>query len=255
MVASFDIWTVATGPRLARIMKRRPCGRLMAFAPLVPLSGRGVLVLLLLGSLVGLRGQQPPAQPQPPPAPAPPEQQRPTFRAGANLVRVDVSVVDHHGEPVSGPDQGRLRGPRGQRPADGRDLQVHAGDAASRRPTTICRCRFGRPSTRRPRPRGTTFACSSSSGTSTTSRRCARPSSGARSLTDFVRNAFGPTDLVALMDPLTPLDAIRFTRDRQALADKVHTLQGDSASICRRAARWKRRRCRWRATSRSCVRR
>ena len=49
---------------------------------------------------------------------------------------------------------------------------------------------------------------------------------GREALTDFVRNAFGPTDLVALMDPLTPLDAIRFTRDRQALADKVHTLQG-----------------------------
>ena len=28
------------------------------------------------------------------------------------------------------------------------------------------------------------------------------------------------------MDPLTPLDAIRFTRDRRALADKVHNLQG-----------------------------
>ena len=45
-------------------------------------------------------------------------------------------------------------------------------------------------------------------------------------LMNFVQFAFGPTDLVALMDQLTPTDAIRFTRDRRALADQVHKLQG-----------------------------
>jgi VWFA-related protein len=45
-------------------------------------------------------------------------------------------------------------------------------------------------------------------------------------LTNFVQFAFGPTDLVALMDQLTPADAIRFTRDRRALADEVHKLKG-----------------------------
>ncbi len=38
--------------------------------------------------------------------------------------------------------------------------------------------------------------------------------------------AFGPTDLVAIMDPLTPSSAIEFTRDRRALADQVHRLEG-----------------------------
>ena len=38
--------------------------------------------------------------------------------------------------------------------------------------------------------------------------------------------AFGPTDLVAVMDPLTPSSAIEFSRDRRALADRIHTLQG-----------------------------
>ena len=42
----------------------------------------------------------------------------------------------------------------------------------------------------------------------------------------FVQPAFGPTDLVALMDQLTPTDAIRFTRDRRELADQVHKLRG-----------------------------
>ena len=38
--------------------------------------------------------------------------------------------------------------------------------------------------------------------------------------------AFGPTDLVAIMDPLLPTDAIRFTRDRRALSDQIHKLRG-----------------------------
>src|SRR4029453_5979360 len=44
--------------------------------------------------------------------------------------------------------------------------------------------------------------------------------------THFVLEAFGPTDLVALTDQLTPVDALRFTRDRRALADQVHLLRG-----------------------------
>ena len=38
--------------------------------------------------------------------------------------------------------------------------------------------------------------------------------------------AFGPTDLVAIMDPLTPSSAIEFSRDRRALADRIHKLEG-----------------------------
>jgi VWFA-related protein len=45
-------------------------------------------------------------------------------------------------------------------------------------------------------------------------------------LTKFVLEAFGPTDLVAFMDPLTTLDSIRYTRDRRTLAEQVHKLRG-----------------------------
>ena len=45
-------------------------------------------------------------------------------------------------------------------------------------------------------------------------------------LTEFVRTAFGPTDLVGIMDQLTTVDSIRFTRDRLELADQVHALKG-----------------------------
>ncbi|HET7220019.1 MAG TPA: VWA domain-containing protein, partial [Vicinamibacterales bacterium] len=46
------------------------------------------------------------------------------------------------------------------------------------------------------------------------------------SLMQFVRSAFGPTDLVAFMDPLTPIDAIAFTRDRLELFEKTRRLVG-----------------------------
>ncbi len=45
-------------------------------------------------------------------------------------------------------------------------------------------------------------------------------------LTKFVSTAFQPTDLVALMDQLTPTDAIRFTRDFKDLALDVKKLRG-----------------------------
>ena len=45
-------------------------------------------------------------------------------------------------------------------------------------------------------------------------------------LENFVQFAFGPTDLVALVDQLTPADAIRFTRDRRLLAEQVHKMKG-----------------------------
>ena len=47
-------------------------------------------------------------------------------------------------------------------------------------------------------------------------------------LTQFVRTAFGPTDIVGFMDPLTPIDAIKFTRDRLELAEQVRKLVGRS---------------------------
>jgi len=176
-------------------------------------------------------GSQPPATPAQPPATAAqppdttPQQPRPTFRAGANLVRVDVSVVDHHGEPVSdltkddfeiredGTDQKvetfKLIQATGQPSADD-DLSLpirspeHAAAEAAKDDIRVFVIFWDEYHIGQMQP-----------------AHLAR-----EALTDFVRNAFGPTDLVALMDPLTPLDAIRFTRDRQALADKVHTLQG-----------------------------
>ena len=47
--------------------------------------------------------------------------------------------------------------------------------------------------------------------------RFAEAIKGRKALTDFVSTAFGPADLVALMDPLLPVDALKFTRERREL--------------------------------------
>lgn len=46
-----------------------------------------------------------------------------------------------------------------------------------------------------------------------------------RALESFVEQ-LQPTDLVALMDPLTTLDSLRFTRDKAELLDRIRTFEG-----------------------------
>ena len=185
------------------------------------------LMVCMLAGLGAQQTPQPPPQqaPAPPSQPSAPDQQRPTFRAGANLVRVDVSVVDHHGEPVTDltKDDFEVREDNvlqpvqtfkfiratGQ-PAEDDDLSLpirspeHAAAEAARDDVRVFVVFWDEYHIGQLQPAYL----------------------GRQTVTGFVRDAFGPTDLVALMDPLTPLDAIRFTRDRQELVDKVHLLRG-----------------------------
>ena len=169
---------------------------------------------------------QPPAQATPgqQPPPANQGQQPPVFRGGANLVRVDATVTDKRGNPV--PDLTKddfdvrednipqtiqtikLVETNGAAPDDDTSLDIrspaHAAAEAARDEIRVF----------------VIFWDEYHIGQMI-------PALRARDvLTDFVQTAFGPTDLVALMDQLTPTDAIRFTRNRRELADDVHQLKG-----------------------------
>jgi VWFA-related protein len=172
--------------------------------------------------------QQPPAQPPPVQTPAgqqqPPPQPPPVFRAGTNQVRVDVTVLDRKGEPVTNltkddfdvredgipqtVDTLKLIEASGEAPEDDMSLPIrspqHAAVEAARDDIRVF----------------VIFWDEYHIGQMAPAIR-AREALG-----NFVQFAFGPTDLVALMDQLTPTDAIRFTRDRRALADQVHQLKG-----------------------------
>ena len=153
----------------------------------------------------------------------PPRQQPPTFRTGTNVVRVDVTVTDRKGEPVrtltaddfevleDGVRQSitsfKLLEATGQ-PTDDFSLPIrspeHAAAEAARDDVRVFLI----------------FWDEYHIGEFVSSLRAREQ------LTRFVLEAFGPTDLVAFMDPLTTLDSIRFTRDRRALAEHVHRLRG-----------------------------
>lgn len=191
---------------------------------------RHLLALVTVAvAVVTLGAQQPPAQPppaQPPPAQgaSPTQQQPPVFKAGTNQVRVDVTVLDRKGEPVSDltkedfevredgipqtVDTIKLIEAGGQAPEDDTSLPIrspqHAAVEAARDDIRVF----------------VIFWDEYHIGQMAPAIRARE------ALTNFVQFAFGPTDLVALMDQLTPSDAIRFTRDRRALADEVHKLKG-----------------------------
>src|SRR4051812_17910061 len=182
-------------------------------------SGRGArgwgLAAGALGLAVALSAQTPQA---PPPQP-------PTFRGETNLVRVDVTVIDRHGDPVTnltaddfvvdedGAPQTvqsfKFISADGQRSAGDEDsLPIrspeHAAAEAAKDDVRVF----------------VIFWDEYHIG------RMAEAIKGRKALTTFVTTAFGPADLVALMDPLTPVDALRFTRDRRELTQKIAKLEG-----------------------------
>ena len=175
-------------------------------------------LIVLTAALAGLAAQAPQT-----PAPQPP--QPPTFRGETNLVRVDVNVVDRHGEPIAELTQDdfaveedgvpqtiqsfKFISADGQRPpGDGDSLPIrspeHAAAEAARDEVRVFVIFWDEYHI----------------------NRFAEAIKGRKALTDFVSTAFGPADLVALMDPLLPVDALKFTRDRRELSDKIAKLEG-----------------------------
>src|SRR5471032_1040788 len=151
--------------------------------------------------------------------------QPPTFRAEANLVRVDVTVIDRHGEPVT------------LLTAD--DFAVEEDGL----PQVVTSFKFVSADGQPPPGDEVSLAIRSPEHAAAEAARdevlvfvifwdeyhigrFAEAIKGRKALADFVSSAFGPADLVALMDPLLPVDALRFTRDRRELAETIGKLEG-----------------------------
>ena len=158
-------------------------------------------------------------------APAAQPPQPPTFRSEASLVRVDVAVVDHDGEPVT--------------TLASDDFEVVEDGI----PQTVQSFKFVSADGRPPAGEDVSLAIRSPEHAAAEAARddvrvflifwdeyhigrFVDAIQGRKALTDFVTSAFGPTDLVALMDPLLPVSALRFTRDRAELAARIQKLEG-----------------------------
>ena len=176
------------------------------------MSGRVGILIVLIAAAASAKAQQ--TEQQPP---------RPTFRTGTNVVRVDVTVTDPRGEPV--------------RTLKADDFELFENGV----PQPITSFKFLE-ATGQPTDDFSLPIRSREHAAAEAARDDVRvflifwdeyhvsqfvPSLRAREqLTRFVLDSFGPTDLVAFMDPLTTLDSIKFTRDRRELAEHVRHLQG-----------------------------
>jgi len=152
-----------------------------------------------------------------------PQGQPPIFRGVTNAVRVDVTVTNRAGEPVTDLT---------------RDDFFLTEDGA---PQTIDSCELVRVTGEPTDDRSLEIRTTSQAATEA-ARDDVRlflifwdeyhiseflpATRGREMLTEFVRTAFGPADLVGIMDQLTIVDAIKFTRDRLELADQIHGLKG-----------------------------
>ena len=161
--------------------------------------------------------------------------QQPVFRTGVSLVRVDVAVTDRHGEPAT------------SLTADDFDLEEDGI------PQTVQTFKFVSADGRPAEGDDTSLAIRSPEHAAAEAARdevrvflifwdeyhIGNTYRARAALTELVSTAFGPTDLVALMHPLLPSDAITFTRDHSDLINTIHTLKGrrgrrrDATAYCR----------------------
>jgi VWFA-related protein len=201
----------------------------------IALAGLAVVLAVGLGGAapVGVGGQQPPAAGQQPPAAGqqpPAAQQPPTFRAGVRVVRVDATVLGKGDVPVA------------DLKAD--DFEVSEDGV----PQRVDTCQFLR-LTGQPTERDDTSLeiRSREHAEAEAAREDVRlfviflddyhidklPSITIplrRDLSAFI-NRLQPTDLVAIVDPLTPADTMTFTRDKQAMLDVIRTFEGRQGEI------------------------
>jgi VWFA-related protein len=169
------------------------------------------------------KGQAPPpgaaGQDQPPP--------KPVFRTGAELVRVDVAVLDKKGVPVPSLTSGDFDLQEDGVPQEIRTFQFvqNTGQADKNDEVSLTIRSPSHAATEASKENVRLFLIFWDEyhiGQMMAANR-------ARAyLTQFVRTAFGPTDIVGFMDPLTPIDAIKFTRDRLELAEEVRRFVGRS---------------------------
>src|SRR4029079_12078356 len=157
----------------------------------------------------------PPAQGQPA-APAtdqaPPPQ--PTFRAGINLVRFDCIVTDKKGQPVSDLQQGDFQVWEDGTPQEVTSFKLFKIDALNQTtPARPIRTTFDEESEAlRPDVRLFSFFLDDYHVRRGNARRARIE------LANFVRHERGHQEMVIIMYPLEPFDAVVLSRDRENLA-------------------------------------
>ena len=194
-----------------------------------------VAAALLLASLgVPVSGQQQSGQPKPPPqqggAPAVPpvevpgQEAIPTFRSGINFVRVDVIVTDKKGEPVDDLTMEDFQVREDNKPQTVEQFRLVRVDRSSRPPGEPIREIRDRDDVEREAAyddvRLFVFFFDDYH------TRDLNAMTIRRYLQEFVAKEIRPTDMVAFMYPLSPLDTVTFTRNPQRISATIDRFVG-----------------------------
>jgi VWFA-related protein len=192
-----------------------------------------VLALLLAGLTVQGAAQQPaPPQGQPgqppdqgqPQPPGTPGQPQPTFRAGINYVAVDVIVTDRRDNPVVDLRREDFEVFEDGRPQPIEEFRLVKIDSTAKP---------GDPVPRRIRSRDDEQAEASREDVRVFAillddyhTRKLTAMGVKEPLTKFLRTQLAPTDLVAVMYPLTPVGELLFTNDHASVISAVQRFEG-----------------------------
>ena len=190
----------------------------------------GLVVLLAIGT-----SAQEPARPAQSPAPAPaPEAQegqppagtdaagQPVFRAGINFVRVDVIATDRQGVPVTDLSLNDFEVFEDGKPQAVETFRLIKVDAVAPEYTTrAIRTREDEETAAADEnARIFVFFLDDYNVRQGTAMAVRKP------VSEFIRNQLAPNDLVAVMYPLTPLDAVVLTRNHEAVIRAVERFEG-----------------------------
>lgn len=200
-------------------------------APLIRLvSTMGIVGALLLptGAHPSAGSGQSQSPPQPPPAqqqdPPQPQQKPPTFKSGINFVRVDVIVSDKAGNPILD-----LKPEEFQVTEDGTTQKVEQFEVVKIDPLsqiegpTNGEIRTAQDEEReaaRPEVRMFTILLDDYHVRRGNDMAVKKP------LIDFIQNQLAPADMVAIMYPLTPVNDISFSRNRERLVSAIQAFEG-----------------------------
>ncbi len=181
----------------------------------------GVIVLLVMGV-----GAQEPVQ-RPPDAPAAAQGQQdaaeqPVFRTGINFVRVDVIATDRQGNPVLDLTKDDFEVSEDGKPQAVETFRLVKIDAVSPEYAS-----------RGIRTREDEEAAAADENArifvfflDDYNVRLGNSMAARRDLSEFVRTQLSPSDLVAIMYPLTPLDAVVLTRNHESVARALEQFEG-----------------------------
>ena len=181
---------------------------------------------LALALAAGAGGRAAPQQQETPPpqeAEAQDAPQQPTFRAGISFVRVDVIVTDDDGNPVVDltPDDFEIYEDDELQTIETFDHFLITPAAALDEPVRPIRNEFDEErEAARPDVRLFAIFLDDYHVRRGASLRVKAP------LIEFIRTQLAPTDLVSIMYPLTPLEAVRMTRDHEAIIEQIERFEG-----------------------------